>query len=188
MIYILYAAVLAVVALLIGVLSRALETYLKFGGKRIVSCPETHEPAAVRVAAGNASLHATVGHPQLELRECSRWPERDSCAQACLRQIEEAPKACLVLTIVNQWYEGKECAYCHKPFGELHWHDHPPALLDAQRKTVEWSDIPAEKLQATMRTHLPVCWNCHVAETFRREHPEMVVDRAPSPRRMSVYK
>ena len=28
-----------------------------------------------------------------------------------------------------------------------------------------------------MSASLPVCWNCHVAPTFRREHPGLVVDR-----------
>ena len=23
----------------------------------------------------------------------------------------------------------------------------------------------------------PVCWNCHIAESFRREHPDLVTDR-----------
>ncbi|MGB7281065.1 MAG: hypothetical protein WBE13_02290 [Candidatus Acidiferrum sp.] len=105
-----------------------------------------------------------------------------------MAEIEEAPKASLVSTIVNQWYQGKECAYCHKPFGELRWDSHKPALIDAELKTVQWSEIPAEKLQETMRTHLPVCWDCHIAETFRREYPEMVVDRREDPLRMRVYK
>ena len=186
--YILITVAIAAAVLVAVALHRALRTYLKFRGKRIVSCPETHEAAAVRVAAGNAASRGTLGHEQLRLSECSRWPEKEACGQECLQQIEEAPRACLVLTIVSRWYEGKECAYCHKAFGELHWHDHPPALVDAERKTVEWSEIPTEKLQETMKTHLPVCWNCHIAETFRREHPELIVDRAPDPLRMSVYK
>jgi hypothetical protein len=186
--YIFIGLALAAAGLLMFGLVRAIRTYLKFRGKRIVSCPETHEAAAVRVAARDAALQATVGRDELMLSECSRWPEKEMCGQECLAQIEEAPKACLVSTIVNRWYQGKECAYCHKPFGELHWDEHRPALVDAERKTVQWSEIPAEKLQETMRTHLPVCWNCHIAETFRREHPELVVDREPSPLRMSVYK
>ncbi len=188
MTYVLLGMVLVAAGYLAYELSRALRTYLKFRGKRIVSCPETHQAAAVRVAAGDAALKATVGDEHLRLSECSRWPEREVCGQECLRQIEEAPKACLVSTIVSRWYEGKECVYCHKPFGELHWHDHPPALVDEQRKTVQWSAIPAEKLQETMRTHWPVCWNCHVAETFRRECPELVVDRPAEPLRASLYK
>jgi hypothetical protein len=186
--YIFFGVALAAAALLLFALGRALRAYLKFRGQRIVSCPETHEAAAVRVAARDAALQAVVRRDELMLKECSRWPEKEMCGQECLAQIEEAPKACLVSTIVNRWYQGKECAYCHKPFGELHWDDHRPALVDAERKTVQWSEIPVEKLQEVMRTHLPVCWNCHIAETFRREHPELVVDRAPDALRMSLYR
>jgi len=180
-------AIVATVLVVVG-LRRALRTYLKFRGKRLVSCPETHRPAAVRVAAGTAAFKATLGNEQLRLSECSRWPEKEACGQECLAQIREAPKACLVWTIINRWYQGQKCVYCHKPFGEIHWHDHPTALLDSERKTVEWSEIPAEKLQEVLGTHRPVCWNCHVAETFRREHPELVVDRPETPLRMSILK
>ena len=34
-----------------------------------------------------------------------------------------------------------------------------------------------EKLPAIPAVYRPVCWTCHVGETFRREHPELVVDR-----------
>jgi len=175
--YILLTVVIAGGVILIVGLRRALQTYLKFRGKRLVSCPETRKPAAVRVAAGNATLKATVGNEQLSLSECSRWPEREACGQECLAQIQEAPNACLVSTIINRWYQGQNCAYCHKPFGEIRWHDHPPALVDYERRTVEWNQIPAEKLQEALGVHWPVCWSCHIAQTFRREHPELVVDR-----------
>jgi hypothetical protein len=175
--YILIDLAIAAAVLVIVGLRRALRTYLKFRGKRLVSCPETHQPAAVRVAAGTVALKATVENEQLRLSECSRWPEREACGQECLAQIREAPKPCLVWTIINRWYQGQKGVYCHKPFGEIHWHDHPPALLDSERKTVEWDQIPAEKLQKVLETHWPVCWNCHTAQTFRREHPELVVDR-----------
>lgn len=186
--FILITLVIAAAVLAIVGLRRALRTFLKFRGKRLVSCPETHQPAAVRVAAGKAAARATVGNEQLTLSECSRWPEREACGQECLAQIREAPKARLVWTIMNQWYQGQNCLYCRKPFGEIHWHDHPPALVDSERKTVEWNEIPAEKLQETLRTHWPVCWSCHMAETFRHEHPELVVDRPESPLRMSILK
>lgn len=169
-------AILIVVAAAVE-LARGLRTYLKFRGKRIVSCPETHQAAAVKVAAANAAAETTIGAPHIRLSECSRWPEKEACGQECLAQIVETPNACLVKTIVNQWYAGQTCVYCHKPFQEIHWHDHPPALLDAEHKTIEWSKIPAENLQEAFKTHFPVCWNCHIAETFRRVHPELVVDR-----------
>jgi hypothetical protein len=168
--------VLAAVLVFFG-LRRAVRAYLKFRGQRLVSCPETHRPAAVRVAAGKAALRATVGDEHHELSTCSRWPEGKDCPQDCLAQIEEAPKACLVSTIVNRWYEGQQCVYCHRPFQKIRWHDHPPALLAWDRKTVEWNQIPADELQETLGTHWPVCWGCHMAETFRREHSELVTDR-----------
>jgi hypothetical protein len=28
-----------------------------------------------------------------------------------------------------------------------------------------------------LQTHLPVCWDCYIAQTFRLEHPDMVVFR-----------
>lgn len=168
-------------------LVRAVRVYLTFRGKRLVSCPETHRPAAVRVAAGKAAWEASVGSQQLRLSECSRWPEQKDCPQECMAQIEEAPKACLVWTIINRWYQGQECAYCHKPFGEIHWHDHPPALVNRDRRTVQWNEIPAEGLQEALGAHRPVCWSCHIAETFRRGHPELVVDRPPESLRLNLY-
>ena len=173
-------SLLAVVALGAAVAAfRAFRTYLKFRGKRIVSCPENHRAAAVDVSAAKAAMQSAIGSPHLSLSQCSRWPEREGCGQGCLAQVEETPKACLVRTIVNRWYLGKECVYCHSPFREIHWHDHAPALLDEENRTIEWKDIAPEKLQQTFRTHLPVCWNCHIAQTFRRVHPELVVDRRP---------
>ena len=97
--YILLTLAITAAALVVVGLRRALRTYLKFRGKRLVSCPETHQPAAVRVAAGTAAFKATIGNEQLRLSECSRWPEREACGQECLAQIQEAPKACLVSTI-----------------------------------------------------------------------------------------
>jgi hypothetical protein len=177
MTYILLVLAVAALAAVAFELKRASRAYLKFRGERIITCPENHQPAAVRVAAGKAALEATLHDPHLNLSECSRWPEKAGCGQECLSQIREDPAGCLVSNIVNHWYAGKSCVFCHKPFGEIHWHDHPPALLDAHRKTVQWNEVPVENLQQTLASHWPVCWNCHIAETFRQQHPELVTDR-----------
>ena len=62
--------------------------FLKFRGTRLVTCPETHKPAVVEVAAGSMGLQAILNDPSLHLSECSRWPMRQDCGQNCLRQIE----------------------------------------------------------------------------------------------------
>jgi len=185
--YFLIAAVSLGAIYFIFRLVRALRTYMTFRGQRIVSCPENHCAAGVRVAAGKAAFQATVGKQHLTLDKCSRWPERQDCGQECLAQIEEAPKACLAWTIITRWYQGQECVYCHKPFGEIHWHDHPPALLNRENKTIDWNQVLPEKLQEALATHRPVRWSCHMAETFRREFPERVVDRPAEWPRMKLY-
>ncbi|HUA16905.1 MAG TPA: hypothetical protein VMG31_16545 [Verrucomicrobiae bacterium] len=158
--------------------------FFQFRGQRIVTCPETHTPAAVDIAAGEAAAGAFLKEPTLRLKECSRWPERQGCGQECLQQIEADPEKCLVWNIVSKWYEGKSCVFCHKEIGPLHHLDHAPALLGPSFKTVEWNEIRPEQLPEIFASHQPVCWNCHVAESFRRLHPELVTDRKLEPGRI----
>ena len=158
-------------------LSIGLRTYLRYRGERLVVCPETQKPAAVDVDAGRAARGALSGNLKVRLSDCSRWPEREGCGQDCLSQVEADPATCMVWNIVGRWYADKTCVLCGKPFGEIHWHDHRPALLDAEMRTVQWPEVAPEKLPEVFATHWPVCWNCHVAESFRRQHPERVVDR-----------
>jgi hypothetical protein len=154
-----------------------IRAYWEFRGKRLVTCPETHASEAVNVAAAEAGLGAFFNEPTLRLKECSRWPERQNCGQDCLQQIEADSRNCLLWNIVSKWYEGKKCVFCHKIIGTVHQWDHAPALLGPDFKTREWKDVPPEMLPDTFSTHQPVCWNCHVAATFRRVHPELVTDR-----------
>jgi hypothetical protein len=161
-----------------------IRAYFDYRGKRLITCPETHKAAAVDVAAGEAAVGAFLSEPTLRLKECSRWPERRNCGQECLQQIEIGPENCLVWNIVSEWYEGKSCAFCRKPFGSLHHLDHAPALLGPDSKTAEWREFRPEQLPDVFATHKPVCWNCHVTETFRRLHPELVTNRPFEPKRM----
>jgi hypothetical protein len=87
------------------------------------------------------------------------------------------PESHRVWQIASQWFVGKRCVYCGKTIEHFGYFDHRPALLDAANQTVEWDKIPAEKLPEKLSSCRPVCWDCHVAETFRREHFELVVDR-----------
>lgn len=158
--------------------------YFGYRGKRLVICPETQKAAAVEVDAGEAAVGAFLREPTLRLKECSRWPEREGCGQDCLQQIEIDPEKCLVWNIVAKWYEGKKCVFCQKTIGPLHHVDHAPALIGPDFKTAEWRDVRPEDLPEIFSTHQPVCWNCHVAESFRRLHPELVVNREPEAKRL----
>jgi hypothetical protein len=179
---------LIVLVLAVGLfMSRAIpgfRAYRALRGERLITCPESHTTEAVEVAAGEAAVGAFLNEPTLHLKECSRWPERQSCGQDCLQQIESNPQACLVWNIVSKWYEGKRCVLCRKEFGPLQHLDHVPALLGPDYRTTEWKEFNAQELPKVFDTHQPVCWNCHVAETFRRLRPDLVVDRKLDSRRI----
>ena len=151
--------------------------YFRFRGTRLVTCPETGKAAAVELDVRYAAFTAPLGKPDLQLKDCSRWPERQACGQRCLGQIESAPKDCLVRTILTKWYEDKACIFCGKALGEINWLDHKPALMSPERVTLDWDEIPGEKVPEVLTTHMAVCWDCHIAERFRRRYPELVVDR-----------
>ena len=172
---------LVIVVLLLAALSflapRIAGSYLKFRGKRVITCPENRKPAAVDVDVRRAALTAIVGEPHLRLKDCSRWPEKKDCGQECLLQVELAPADCLVRNMLTSYYEGKHCVVCGQSFSELNLLDHKPALMTNEGVTVEWSDFRPEALPEVLATHWPVCWDCHIAETFRRKYPKLVVDR-----------
>lgn len=150
----------------------AIYTCLRYRGQRLVTCPETLKDAAVHVKVFDAARKASIGKGGIRLDQCLRWPERQNCGQECLSQVQSDPEHCLVWNIVSDWYRRKSCAYCQKPFLEPHWHDRHPARLAPDRTVKQWNEIPAERLHEVFETHLPVCWNCYIAD-----HPELVLGR-----------
>jgi hypothetical protein len=174
-----FIIVVGIFCLLYLVIPLAAGAYVTFRGKRLVTCPETRRPAAVEVNVFPAALSAGIfGEAKLRLKSCSRWPEREGCGQECLLQVELAPEDCLIRTILDRWYRGRKCAYCGRPFGVVHWFDHKPALVTPEGVTVEWNQFSPERLSEILATHKPVCWDCHIAESFRREFPDLVTDRS----------
>jgi hypothetical protein len=162
-------------------LARAIRERRHYRGLRLVTCPETGEPAAVSADTRSAVRAALDGHSEVRLCECSRWPERAGCAQGCVAQLQGDPEQTKVSAIVERWYAGKKCAYCHKAIlaGDrvANWLDHGPAFLDVFEITEQWSEVAPESLPTVFKRALPVCWNCHEAQAFRRDFPELVTDR-----------
>lgn len=163
-------------------LSGFLKTWLKYRGQRVITCPETLEPAAVHVDALKAAHWAAIsGDSVLRLDQCSRWPEKAGCGQECLSQIQTNPESCAVSTIVSNWYAGKSCSFCAKPIGPIAWHERPPAVKATTGEIREWKDIPPAELPAVFATHEPVCFNCSLSERMLIEHPDLVVSRGIPP-------
>jgi hypothetical protein len=157
-------------------------SYRKFRGTRVITCPETGCPEAVEVDAKHAAATSVAGETELRLTSCSRWPERQGCGQECLAQIEAAPAECLVRTMLVEWYRGSTCAFCRREIPEIHWSDRKPALLTPERQTIEWSDVRPKDLPRVFATHQRVCWDCHIAQSFRARFPGLAVDRPVSKR------
>lgn len=178
---VLYFFIVVLASGLLFVAWRAVAAYVKFRGARLVSCPETAEPAGVKIDATHAAISDVIGIPDLRLKSCSRWPERQDCGQECIAQIQASPEGCLVRTILTKWYEGKSCVYCGRPLSNADSLQHKPALMSPDRVTFEWNEIRAETIPAILATHMPVCWNCHIAESFRRLFPHLVLDRPSKP-------
>ena len=173
----LYLVVVLVAAgLLYALLRRPVSEYYRMRGTRVIACPENEQPAAVTVDARLAALTAAAGHERLRLDSCSRWPEKAGCGQECLKQIEAQPTDCLVRTQVDRWYADKSCAICGKALGQVEWAAHAPALRAPDGRTLEWRDVKPETMFEVMSSHAAVCWDCHVAETFRRQRPDLVLD------------
>ena len=66
------------------------EVYKQYSGSRLLACPQDHAPAAVNIDALHAVETGIDGTPELRLCDCTRWPERSNCAQACLSQAVQA--------------------------------------------------------------------------------------------------
>ena len=70
--------------------SAALFNYVasrEFRNPRTILCPETLESAEVTVDAEWAARTALQGHQEFRLTDCSCWPERQGCDQACAQQV-----------------------------------------------------------------------------------------------------
>jgi hypothetical protein len=175
--------VLGLAAAMVGIaLGRMASAWLLFRGARVITCPETRQPAGVTVDALRAASAALANVRRLRLSACSRWPERAGCGQECLSQISSAPADCLVRNIVTRWYRGKACVSCGLPLGEIHWNVSQPALLEKSGSSLEWNQVPADKLFDVLAAAAPLCFACHTANTFVREHPELAIGGLQSSR------
>jgi hypothetical protein len=155
---------------------RALRIAAQVRGARVVTCPETGRPAGVAIDVRHAVRSGLGAHaPGLRLRACSRWSERGHCDELCVW--EAADPGSTTQAIVERALAGKGCVFCGKRLERVAFLDHYAALLQPDRTTIEWPQIPVDRLRESLATQQPVCWDCHVAETFRRRYPELVTDR-----------
>lgn len=168
--------ILITVGFLLG-LRPVIRLFSRYRGTKIVTCPETKRPTWVEVDTFRAALTSAFGRPTIQLENCSRWPIKEQCGQECLANLEGAPPECLVNGLLTKWYEKKRCCYCHVTFDKINWIDHQPALRSPSGELRSWREITLENIFGILSTYLPVCWNCYIAQSFVRDHPDLVVYR-----------
>ncbi len=175
---VMYVVVTALVAtgLLFGI-RYFVRAYIRYRDSRMIICPENRQAAIVEVDAMHAALTSALGQPDIRLQNCERWPLYETCGQECLIQLDVAPAECLVRGVLMRWYQSKSCLYCGKTFEQIQLLDHKPALQSPEGKLVEWSEVAIKDLQVVLKDYKPVCWDCYIAQSFIRDHPEAVVYR-----------
>jgi len=152
-------------------------TRRQLGGVRLVDCPETGAVAAVRFDCARAAMTAVAfdGQPDVRLADCSRWPERGPCDGPCVPQAK-APESSVMGLIAHFTGQG-HCAICGGHLAEAPAVGHHIALRSPDGVTTQWTDLSLAALpQALLESHA-VCWDCHIAESFRRALPHLVTDR-----------
>jgi hypothetical protein len=172
--------ILLVLAVLVVYLVIAIRTWSHVHGARVVVCPETQKPVAVKVDVGHAVTTAVWEKADLRLTSCSRWPERQDCDQPCVRQIETAPAETAPKTIAAHFFTGERCAICTRPIEAPNAATLQPGFMDpATHRVQSWDDVPPQDLAEAIATRRPLCSNCTLAETFRQRFPDRVTDRRP---------
>jgi hypothetical protein len=68
-------------------LVRMLIKFVRFRGRRPVLCPEIGSVAIIRIDALHAAISSAIADPELQVSDCSRWPEFQGCRQGCLSGI-----------------------------------------------------------------------------------------------------
>lgn len=166
------AAVLAVYLVI------AVRTWIRVRGTRVVVCPETQKPVAVRVDVGHAIASAVREKADLKLTSCSRWPESQDCDQPCVRQIEAAPVETRPKAIAAHFFGRQRCAICSHPIGTPSSLTLQPGFMDpATHQVYAWNDVPPQDLSRAIAAWRPLCPDCTLAESFRHDSPERVTDR-----------
>jgi hypothetical protein len=151
----------------------AFAAWFKMRGTRVIVCPETQQPAAVEVDAAHAAVSAILERPDLRLKSCSRWPEREQCKQTCVQQVAIAPHDTFASSLLKHFFDGKACALCHRAISPVHIGAKKPGVLNPiSRDVLAWEEIRAQDLPALFETHVPICSNCQIVKTFCRKHPD----------------
>lgn len=90
MMYLIFGVLLVLVSSTIygPPLFKAARTYLALCGSRNHTCPETKRDARIQINAARAGWSVlTGGIADIQVKNCTRWPDRRGCGQGCIAKV-----------------------------------------------------------------------------------------------------
>lgn len=83
-----FVVIFAILAtgILLVIFPVVLDAFHRYRKRRVITCPETHGPAEVQLDAGRAAFAAAIGKPLLAVKNCSLWPQKKGCDEACVKE------------------------------------------------------------------------------------------------------
>ena len=63
-----------------------LATFYRYRNRKVIICPGTHGSAGVQLNARRTALTTVFGRPLLAVQNCSLWPRKKGCDEACVKQ------------------------------------------------------------------------------------------------------
>jgi hypothetical protein len=150
--------------LLLGVAIFAAEFLMArhaFGAPRVIRCPATSRPAAVRLESFRAAIARTLGRePKIELADCSRWPDAANCARGGMTDIGRDFDATRLSTQIDRWRASSQCSKCGRLFvsegrGRTRVH-----FISPNGMVFEWNELPFDWLGEALESWQPLCGGC----------------------------
>ncbi|MFC1491887.1 hypothetical protein ACFLQ0_04795 [Nitrospinota bacterium] len=93
MIYVVLGALLVILSSTIygPPLLKAARTYFQLWASQKRLCPETDRYVLIQINAARAARTVlTSGMAEIQVKDCTRWPERRGCAQGCVSEADDA--------------------------------------------------------------------------------------------------
>lgn len=63
-----------------------LATFYRYRNRKVITCPGTRGSADVQLNARRTALTTVFGRPLLAVQNCSLWPRKKGCDEACVKQ------------------------------------------------------------------------------------------------------
>lgn len=150
--------------LLLGVAIFAAEFLLAryaFGAPRVIRCPATSRPAAVRLESFRAAIARTLGRePKLEIADCSRWPDAGNCARGCMADIARDLDATRLSDQISRWRTTAHCSKCERDFGDEGIARTKVHFISPNGLVFEWDELPFDWLGEALDSWEPLCGDC----------------------------